>query len=289
MTLDITKTVVDGYPRNVAYWRSSAPALGIFLLHPTGGSSKSSLLGGRWNEHADLSICAPEGLGFDPETPASPSNPRAWSSRCGPMLSRTFDDAQYLLALARDFASSLPEGTPLCLVGHSNGCAISFNQLLSRAAHPFDMAVLYAANWADPVGQVKRIPLLYMAGECDPIYPWNESRRVDTPWFAYQTVPTGPTVASWLSAIGMPGALPQFDGQDASGRLKRWRGAQGQVFDFRVLQGQGHHWAAKAALDAKLQAVLGPNNEALSATELALAFFREHQVKVRPPVLTAAD
>jgi poly(3-hydroxybutyrate) depolymerase len=263
------------------------PTLGIFLLHPTGGSSTGSLRSGRWLEQEGLAVCAPQALGFNPELPAGPDNPRAWSSYGGPMVNRTLDDASYLLELAAEFKRSLPTGTPLCLVGHSNGCAIGFNCLLARDEHPFDMAAFYAANWAHPRDAVKRIPLLYMVGDADPIYPWAQNTPVNTPWFSYETVRAQVSVEAWLAATGLPSAPAVAEVDSLAGRYQRWQAQDGLVFEFRVLPGQGHHWPAGLPLDSKLQAVLGPNNESLSATELSLAFFENHRQWVRTQSLAS--
>lgn len=251
---------------------AAEPRMGVLLLHPTGGSAKASMLGGRWHEQPGVSVCAPEALGYDPAQPAGPLNPRAWSSRCGPMIDRLLDDASYLLDLASRFKATLPDGVPLFLVGHSNGCAIGFNQILCRPDHPFDAAALYAANWAHPKGPVKQVPLLYMAGDSDPIYPWNESKFVETPWFSYQTVPTGPTVRSWLKATGLD-AAEEESGSAEHFSWQRWADGSGLQFEFRLLHGQGHHWPAGLPLDARLQGVLGPNNEGINATDMAVRFF----------------
>lgn len=272
MTLSIHSSLENGVTRLFTRWTALVPRLAILLLHPTGGSSKSALLGGQWTDKPGITVWAPEGLGFDASQPASAANPRAWSSRCGPMAERSFDDASYLLNLARELKESVGPDVPLCLVGHSNGCAIGFNQLLSNQDHPFDMAVLYAANWAHPTTTVRRIPLLYMAGACDPIYPWNESHFVETPWFSYQTVPTQPTVEAWLAATGLTGEVRQGPAEDSAGSLTSWCAEDGVTFEFRVLAGQGHHWPAGLPLDSRLQQVLGPNNENLSATDIALEF-----------------
>ena len=275
MTSPFEEQQPDGTIRKGLFLRSESSRLGIFLLHPTGGSAKASLLGGRWHEQPDISICAPEALGYNPDEPAGQQNPRAWSSRCGPMAQRQLDDATYLLDLARRFKAQLPEGTPLCLVGHSNGCAIGFNQLLNRADHPFDAATLYAANWAHPKTSVKAIPLLYMAGELDPIYPWSQPTFVETPWFSYQTVPTGPTIQAWIKATGLIDDGLGESGSERDYTWQRWVGDAGCAFEFRLLHGQGHHWPAGLPLDERLQQVLGPNNEQLDATGMAMDFFTE--------------
>jgi poly(3-hydroxybutyrate) depolymerase len=265
--------------RTVHIWRPDdvEPTLGIFLLHPTGGTGTASLRSGRWQEQAGVAVCAPLALGFDPTKPAGADNPRAWSSYGGPMVTRTLDDTTYLLELAREFKKSLPQGIPLCLVGHSNGCAIGFNCLVARDEHPFDMAAFYGANWAHPKNSVKRIPLLYMVGNDDPIYPWAADTLVNTPWFSYKTVRAHVSVDAWVAAVRLPTEARVQVHDVLTGHYRRWESEDGLVFEYRVLSGQGHHWPAGLPLDEKLQSVLGPNNESLSATELSLAFFEAHR------------
>ncbi|MFK4705568.1 poly(3-hydroxybutyrate) depolymerase [Roseateles asaccharophilus] len=272
-------TRVDHGPdgdRSVHFWRPTDAnvTFGVFLLHPTGGNGLASMKAGRWMEQPGVAVCAPVGLGFNPTLPAGPDNPRAWSSLGGPMVNRTLDDAGYLLALARQFKATLPSGTPLVLVGHSNGCAIGFNCLLALDDHPFDAAALYAANWADPRPSAKRIPLLYMCGDSDPIYPYAKNTPVATPWFSYETVRAEVTVEAWLSAMGL-GESPSRVALAPLGWHRRWLGDDGLTFEFAVLTAQGHHWPAGLPLDTKLQRVLGPNNEDLDATAYSLAFFSE--------------
>ena len=276
MPLDTLAHVHDGRARSALLNLPKHPALAILLLHPAASSGKAAFHQGGWSDWPDVAVCAPDGLPLNPAAPMHPvRNPRGWSSCEPPVIGRTVDDLGYLMELTRDFIAKLPEGTPVCVVGHSNGCAMGF-QLLAEANHPFAGAVLYAAAWFNPVQCVRRVPLLYMAGESDPIYPWPEPRRVVTPWFSMHTKRVSDTKRAWLRATGLGDEIPHGPERNDYGLRTTWANDAGNVFEFQVLREQGHHWPTARPIPAQLEQILGPNNVELCATTLAVSFLRRH-------------
>jgi poly(3-hydroxybutyrate) depolymerase len=276
-----------GHSRRAFFRIPTTPRLALVILHPAASSGKGILQSGKWLELEDVAVCAPEGLVQFPEQEPHPvKNVRCWSSGEAACASRSIDDLGFLNEATDRFLTKLPKDVAVCLVGHSNGCAMGF-RLLSQAQHPFQAAVLASATWAQPTAAVRGVPLLYMTGTADPVFPWNEARFVVTPWFRHHTEPAIKTVDEWLRASGLGDTVGQGL-CNSHGLRTTWRDAPHRVFVFQLLEGQGHHWPTRQAIPRELEAVLGPNQEYLCATSLALEFLREH-TEAKPPTSCAGD
>jgi poly(3-hydroxybutyrate) depolymerase len=71
--------------------------------------------------------------------------------------------------------------------------------------------------------------------------------------------------------------LPAAPMVDPSAEFTALRWESGRApFEFRILRGQGHHWPAGEPLDPRIQRLIGPNNEALDATAMAIEFVDKH-------------
>lgn len=250
--------------------------MAIVVLHPAASSGKAVLQLGRWLEQADIAVCAPEGIVQYPDTAAHPvKNVRCWSSEEAACAGRHVDDLGFINEAIEQFVAKLPPGVPLCLVGHSNGCAMGF-RVLGQASHPSQAAVLASATWAQPTDTVRRIPVLYMTGSEDPVFPHDFPRFVVTPWFSHFTEPATKPRQEWLRATGLDAAPPQGPVRNEQGLRTVWRGEGNCIFAFQLLEGQGHHWPARQPIPPEVEAIRGPNREDLCATSLALEFLREH-------------
>jgi poly(3-hydroxybutyrate) depolymerase len=265
-----------GFQRRAFFRVPVQPRLAIVILHPAASSGKAVLTAGRWLEQDDIAVCAPEGLVQYPDREPHPvKNVRCWSSEEAACAGRLIDDLGFINEAIERFVTKLPTGTPLCLVGHSNGCAMGF-RVLGQPAHPFKAAVLASATWARPAASVRRIPVLYMTGSEDPVFPHKSPRFVVTPWFSHFTEPATKPQREWLRATGLGDEIPDGPVRNEHGQRTVWRDDENRVFVFQLLEGQGHHWPARQPIPREVEAILGPNREDLCATSLALEFLLEH-------------
>jgi poly(3-hydroxybutyrate) depolymerase len=280
MTTSTLTLTIHEKPRTATTRHAANPKFAIVLMHPGGSNGSATLASGRWLEHEDISFCAPDAIGWDPEKPVHPyRNPTAWTTREPPILHRKLPDREFVEAVLDTFFADIPEGLPVYLVGHSNGVAIGF-ELLTESRHKdrFRGAAFYAGEWIGGPDELK-VPVLLMAGQCDNLRPFNGAEKIQTPWFAISPPSAYTIVRRSIAAIGARGT-PSDMTLEPHATVLQWLDGVAPL-EFRVLHGQGHSWQAgqPAPMPEQLVAVFGPNNEHVDATQTTLDFFEKTRQK----------
>jgi polyhydroxybutyrate depolymerase len=157
---------------------------------------------------------------------------------------------------------------PIFVSGHSNGSGMSFRFAKESSRRVVAMGVVSGTKAVETPGKLKgSIPTLYIAGEKDPITPW-EGGRTKTPWGEKESPAVLKMMDDWATWQGLK--VPA-EKNPASGGVVTYR--YGDVVEVRCVLGHGHAWPGAKADSVAVERAMGPNVAKFDATREILAWF----------------
>ena len=136
------------------------------------------------------------------------------------------------------------------------------------------------------------MPVISFHGTADPLLPFNGSVSVNAisgltsgEGVTTTTAPPGDidgegypaSAAAWAEANGCTDAVDEEVAPSVL--LRSWSCPEGAGVEFYALEGGGHTWPGSDALTTEgIQAIVGPTNMEISATDLSWEFFRTHSL-----------
>jgi polyhydroxybutyrate depolymerase len=199
---------------------------------------------------------------------------RTWNGGrcCGQAVAKRVDDTGFLARLIESLSGSLPiDRTRVFVTGHSNGAIMAFRFGCERADLVTAIAPVAGSVEIAACRPSRGVSLLAIHGDADqnhPIGGGNGPRSVaGVPFTSMDD-----SLRAWTRAMGCS-ADPA---QTASGALTTtdWKGCRdGAAARYIVVAGADHPWPGSA--DRRASQLQGIPSQALNATEVVWAFFRD--------------
>lgn len=259
----------------------AAPGAGwplVVVFHGGGSSAAYTIAGGRWREfveEAGVAVVFPEALRKDRARPASfLRNPQFWNAGSGHgwVARAGVDDVGFTGVLLADVAGRVAiDARRQYACGFSNGAAMTFRAALELRGRFAAIAALAGHCWLDVPADLPPTPLLFIAGDADPINPL-AGGRVTTPWGLELELPAlRETVAQWAVAQGCDVDAVQRTEQGDVSVTRYGPGRGGAEVHLYVVRGLGHTWpGGREIINPK---IVGRSSDALDGTRLVGQFF----------------
>jgi polyhydroxybutyrate depolymerase len=254
----------------------------VLMFHGAGATADLAVRQTGWSRLADREgflVAYPEGTARDPAAPPTfRLNPQAWNdgSGRGHTARQQTDDTGFVVAALDRLEREEPvDSRRVYACGFSNGASFAF-RLGAELPQRFAAIAPFAGHcWVNPARLDPAVPLLYVAGDADPLNPI-DGGEITTPWATreYHPAPRA-SFDRWAAALGFDPARAEPASEPGLGRWRHGPRADGAEAEFLVVEDLGHVWPGGARfLPAKL---VGRTSDRLPGTEAAWAFLARHE------------
>lgn len=269
----------DGGRRDYAIHIPPTPTGGprplLLSLHGAGGSAEISARATGWADKADREgfvVAFPESTRLDPSRPvAFLSNPSFWNAGTGIGFPAAVDDVGFLRALVGVIKRRTPiDPDRVYAAGFSNGAAMAMRLAVEAPEEFAAIAAVAGHLWVRDRRPTPVPGLIYIAGDADPMSPW-EGGRFTTPWGRkFTSPPVRETYELWASWLGPHER--RIEARSDGVTLERFGpDAAGAKVHVHRIGGCGHVWPGGPAVLA--ERITGPLTDKLNATEVIWEFF----------------
>lgn len=149
---------------------------------------------------------------------------------------------------------------------------MAFRFAAERAERITAIAPVAGHCWQSDPKPSQPVPTLYTVGTADLLLPIRGG-EVRLPWNnrLVRRPPVAESLERWAIAIGCA-PIPVLQSDNKTVRVDRYPGPV--LFDAVTIEGLGHHWpGGRAQLNPR---TAGPPSNAVNATEMIWAFFKNH-------------
>ena len=252
------------------------PAPLVITLHTSMSWDSSAMAISQWNSVADENgsiVVYPEGTGF---------GPKSWEMTGSETPSRMLDVIFISELIDKLEASYNIDKTRIYANGMSNGGGMAF--VLSCTLSDRIAAVGMVSAGLDPgwdwCPDHRPVPVITFHGTADPICPYNGGPSK----LGGGTFPSVPGfVANWSrrNRCG-PNPIESTVAPDVT-RLQYTDCADDAGVVLYTIKGEGHQWPGGKRV--RVEWMVGPYSRSIDATRQMWAFFREHQLAMKPLAL----
>lgn len=250
----------------------------VVMLHGAGGTAEIAARATRFNALADREkfiTAFPQAVRRDPDRPARfLTNPPIWNDGSGRgHAGRTnVDDVGFIRLLLDELvANHLADPSRIFIAGFSNGGSMTFRLGMELSHEIAAIAVVAGSIATDRVAVIRPLPLIYIAGDADPLNP-PSGGSIRDPWGGTEEKP--PIAAwpqRWAEAMGGVGSAKVIS--DANG-VRTWTyDAPAEVRHYQI-EDAGHVWPGGHGVLS--ERITGPATHRLDASAIIWDFFRGH-------------
>ena len=257
---------------------AATPAPLVLSLHGAGGTHTLSRDSTGWSPKADTErflVAYPEAIRTDLDKPVSfLNNPTFWNVGQGGLAEKLgVDDVSYLSAIVDCVGGEYAiDRRRIFVAGFSNGAAMAMRFAIERSDLVAAVCAVAGHLWIRDQQPKHPVSMVYMAGDVDPLSPW-DGGTFTTPWGRpFTSPPVRETIDRWASWIESPvvSDMPRDDGVTFTRYGPDGRGREVHLYK---IAGCGHVWPGGPRVLA--ERITGPLTDKLSATEVAWDFFRK--------------
>lgn len=258
---------------------SSTPAPLVLSLHGAGGTHTLSRDSTAWSAKADAEgflVAYPEAVRTHADKPVSfINNPTFWNVGQGGLAEKLgVSDVDFLATLIQTIGREHAIDTRRVYVsGFSNGAAMAMRFAIERSDLVAAACAVAGHLWIREQQPQHPVSLIYIAGDSDPLSPW-DGGTFTTPWGRpFTSPPVRETIDRWASWIEstIRFDMPRDDGVTFTRYGPDARAREVQIYK---IAGCGHVWPGGPPVLA--ERITGPSTDKLAATDVVWDFFRKH-------------